>query len=162
MITYGALGGQLLLHWSKLGRPETTYLAGMLANAIILTCFASIYILFRSINTNDEYAAGYNLFKLALLGSVIFVLVNAFSIFQFTAFAPHTAISLYPYTGYLVFAMGGFFVGYGLDLLMVVLNKFAWFRRDAKLSVLLSRMIVLPLVGVMISLVLSYVFMSYH
>jgi hypothetical protein len=177
MIAYGALGGQLLIYWGEHERPETTYLAGILVNAIILTCFASIYILFRSVHRGVkfciEYEAGYNLFKLALFGSVCFVIINAFSISRFTAFSPHTAISLgdichpLPFdichlvcldTCHLVFASGGAFIGYGLFLGAVVW-KCTFLGRNLRCRDLIFRIAVLPLIVAVILWVLSCVLM---
>jgi hypothetical protein len=152
MIAYGALGGQLLIYWGKHGRPETTYLAGILVNAIILTCLASIYILFRSINRGYGYWAGYNLFKLALFGSSFFVIINAISITHFTAFSPHTAISL-PDTCHLVFASGGAFGGYVSFLAMVVWKS--CLAQDPSFFVFL--IIVLSVLGAAVAIILSFV-----
>lgn len=103
MIAYGALNGQLLVDWSRHhGSLMTTYIAGIVVYAIVLTCFVSIVLLFNSLHTNRtigknkeeekknkqkldwRYDAGYDLFLMAILGSAVFVVTNGISIHQFT------------------------------------------------------------------------------
>jgi hypothetical protein len=99
MIAYGALNGQLLVHWSHYGGSYmmTTYIAGIVIYTIVLTCFVSIVLLFNSLSTNNygnpsigatervrRYDAGYDLFLMAILGSAVFVVTNGISIHHFT------------------------------------------------------------------------------
>lgn len=104
MIAYGALNGQLLLKWSRYGPSYmmTTYIAGIVINAIVLTCFVSIVLLFNSLRTNSanktdddlqgRYDAGYGLFLTTILGSMVFVFTNGFSIWHFTFGSEHMPI----------------------------------------------------------------------
>jgi hypothetical protein len=98
MIAYGALNGSMLIYWSNPrhhGSPITTYIAGMVIYAIVLTCFVSIILLFNSLPTTEgpgtEYDrlldsrcnVGYDLFLMAILGSVAFVLISGYSIYHY-------------------------------------------------------------------------------
>lgn len=123
MITYGALGAQLLIKWGMLGLGATTYMAEIMANAIILTSFTSILILFRSIKTPTlntvEYDAGYNLFILSIFGSAFFVVVNSYSISHCIASPVCIPISSpIPSCGLATWGLG-LFLGYALFLLFV-------------------------------------------
>jgi small-conductance mechanosensitive channel len=95
LIAYGAVNGQMLTYWSNRpnGSPTTTYIAGIVLDAIVLTSFLSIVLLFNSLhttNTNDtknllgRYNAGYDLFLWAILGSMAWVVTNGYSIYQYT------------------------------------------------------------------------------
>lgn len=124
MIAYGALNGQLLAYWSRHGgRLMGTYIAGIVIDAVVLTCFASIVLLFNSIPTTTNrnkgrYYAGYDLFLMAILGSIIFVVANGFSIYHFTVGPNHTPIyiNVRPLADLLFYA----FLVYAVVLIMLL------------------------------------------
>ncbi|MGD0177027.1 MAG: hypothetical protein ABSC50_09420 [Candidatus Bathyarchaeia archaeon] len=72
MIAYGALNGQMLTYWrdqtigTSTNKVITTYLVGVWIYGIVITCFASILLLYSSIDKSDtdrRYKAGYWLFS---------------------------------------------------------------------------------------------------
>ncbi len=95
MFTYGALVGQMLVHWSEICDASlfTTFAAGVLIYAIVLTSFRSILLLFKSIDTNAQsainYEAGYYLFVASIFFSGVYVVLNIVSIFLFTVGSNH-------------------------------------------------------------------------
>lgn len=90
MIAYGTLVGQMLMYWSQVKGASlfTTFQAGLLASAVVLTCFRSVLLLFKSLDAkgtnNVKYKAGYDLFIVAILGSCLYVIMNVASIYNFT------------------------------------------------------------------------------
>jgi hypothetical protein len=67
-------------------------LAGLLISGLVVTAFESIYLLYRSIDiscvedvlrSDERYRAGYDLFRLVLLGAGFYVGANAFSILNY-------------------------------------------------------------------------------
>lgn len=107
MIAYGALVGQMLvywadpLHWSDPLHPPsllTTYFAGVLIYAIVLTCFVSILLLFKSLDAEEtddsRYKAGYCLFIWAIVVSCLYVALNVGSIYHFTVTPDHKPLPL--------------------------------------------------------------------
>ena len=97
MIAYATLVTQMLFSWSRVEGASlfTTLQAGLLASAVVLTCFRSILLLYKSADhkPTDEsemakakmnYGAGYDLFVAAILLSGIYVIFNALSIYHFT------------------------------------------------------------------------------
>jgi hypothetical protein len=101
MIAYGALVGQNLLYWSEpkhQGSLFTTYFAGILIYAIVLTCFVSILLLFKSLDANEKdgvrYKAGYRLFSLAIVVSCVYVVLNVGSIYHFTVSTDHKPLEV--------------------------------------------------------------------
>lgn len=70
------------------GKPVfTTVLAGLLVYGLVLTAFRSLLLLFESIRTGDpcerNYNAGYDLFLMVILGSGLYVLMNAVSVVHY-------------------------------------------------------------------------------
>ena len=91
MISYATLVSQMLTYWSEhRGSLFTTFQAGLLASAVVLTCFRSIFVLYRSINSKStkvnttDYEEGYAMFIAAILLSGIYVVLNVLSIYHFT------------------------------------------------------------------------------
>jgi len=88
MISYATLVSQMLTYWSEhRGSLFTTFQAGLLASAVVLTCFRSIFVLHRSISsksTTTDYEEGYAMFVAAILLSGIYVVLNVLSIYHFT------------------------------------------------------------------------------
>lgn len=101
MIAYGALVGQMLVYWSDrshAGSLFTTYFAGLLIYAIVLTCFVSILLLFMSIDDDEanglKYKRGYYLFICAILVACCYVVLNVGSIYNFTISTHHTPLDV--------------------------------------------------------------------
>lgn len=91
MIAYATLVSQMLFNWSTVKGASlfTTFQAGLLASAVVLTCFRSIFLLYRSTaptnaDKNSDYGVGYDMFIAAILLSGIYVMLNVLSIFHFT------------------------------------------------------------------------------
>ena len=93
MIAYATLVSQMLFNWSRVKGASlfTTFQAGLLASAVVLTCFRSIFLLYRSTaptnadkNADADYEVGYDMFIAALLLSGIYVMLNVLSIYRFT------------------------------------------------------------------------------
>lgn len=120
MIAYGALNGQMLIYWSEPrhhGSLVTTYIVGVGIYAIVITCLASILLLYWSLDTNEmddvRYKAGYGLFIWAIFLSCVFVNVAVWSIYHFTTATDHkpydvpvtpwTTVSVIGFYGYVVF-----------------------------------------------------------
>jgi hypothetical protein len=134
MIAYGAVNGQLLVGWGcqsfgalcNMSGLMGTYIAGMEINVVVLTSLASILLLLNSIPTSNKepavckgrYYLGYDLFLIAILGTVAFVFGNAISIHSFTVSPIHVAMNIpvEPLAG-LIFRVFLFYAG----LLAVVL-----------------------------------------
>lgn len=95
MFTYGALVGQMLVHWAEVPCASlfTTFFAGVLIYAIVLTSFRSLLLLFKSIDEGDpyniNYNAGYDLFIWAVILSGFYVVMNVFSIYLFSVAPVH-------------------------------------------------------------------------
>ena len=89
MISYATLVGQMLIYWSEHGGSLfTTFQAGLLATAVVLTCFRSIFVLYRFIHSTQtntaDYEEGYAMFVAALILSGIYAVLNLLSIYHFT------------------------------------------------------------------------------
>lgn len=121
MIAYGALNGQMLLYWrnsANHGSPMTTYLVGVWIYAIVITCFASILLLYSSIDTKENdrrYRAGYWLFIWAMFLSGLFVNVGVYSINHFITYNTTVEVSATPW----VTVSEGAFYGYVVILIIV-------------------------------------------
>jgi hypothetical protein len=65
----------------------STVLAGLVVYGLILTAFRSLLLLFESIRTADPYErnynAGYDVFLMVILGSGLYVLMNAVSVLHY-------------------------------------------------------------------------------
>jgi uncharacterized membrane protein YdcZ (DUF606 family) len=59
MFTYGAVVDQMLVHWAEVPSASlfTTFFAGVLIYAIVLTSFRSLVLLFKSIDKGDPYTS---------------------------------------------------------------------------------------------------------
>jgi hypothetical protein len=135
MIAYGGGVGPNLLYWSeKGGSLLTTYFAGLLTYATVLTCFASILLLFKSLDAEEEndvrYSWGYRLFIVTILMSCFYVGISVVSIYHFTVSADHKPleISVTPLADWLVAG----FSGYVVFLIAVWIG--AWRKNKAKPS----------------------------
>ena len=96
----------MLFEWSQVNVEHTTsapslfttFLAGILIYAIVVTCFRSILILFKSFDTNEtddvNYKAGHDLFTVAVLGSCAYVIMNVLSIYHFTITPDHLPLDI--------------------------------------------------------------------
>jgi len=90
LLAYTSLINERVVALKNLTPPQsvfTTVLAGLLVYGLVLTAFRSLLLLFDSIRTGDpferNYNAGYDLFLLVILGSGLYVLMNAFSILHY-------------------------------------------------------------------------------
>jgi len=90
LLAYTSLINERVVALKSLSPPQsvfTTVLAGLLIYGLVLTAFRSLLLLFESIRIRDScesnYNAGYDLFLLVILGSGLYVLMNAFSILHY-------------------------------------------------------------------------------
>lgn len=115
MIAYAAINGQMLIHWTEPQHnfPVTTYIAGIVIYAIVLTCFVSILLLYESLDTEEmddvRYKTGYGLFIWAIFLACAYVIGAAVSIYHFTVTTEHQPYPV-PVNPWATVVMAGFFV----------------------------------------------------
>ncbi len=84
-----------------------TVLAGLLISAVALTAFRSVLLLYKSIDigisnqddvmhSDENYRAGYDLFLVVILGSGVYVLMNAVSIVHYALWHSNVVFSCVP------------------------------------------------------------------
>jgi hypothetical protein len=90
LLAYSSLFNVRVVDVTHLPQPQSpvsTVLAGFLVYGLILTAFRSLLLLFESIRTADpcegNFRAGYDLFLLVILGSGIYVVMNAVSVVHY-------------------------------------------------------------------------------
>jgi hypothetical protein len=136
---------QALVSSMMAGKPSFgAVLAGFLISALALTAFRSILLLYQSIDASrtlddsrDRYRTGYDLFLMVILGSGVYVLINAVSILHYALTAENVS-SLFS-TGPIV-AAGLFFFACTIPFVFFPfkLTKFARCIRKSKAGTYLS------------------------
>jgi len=101
LLVYASLINETVVRLKDTEQPVfTTVLAGFLVYGLVLIAFRSLLLLFESIRTGDPYErnynAGYDLFLMVIIGSGVYVLMNAVSVVHYAIIGHNVIFSCVP------------------------------------------------------------------